>query len=176
MAGEPLSSLRWCRLEAGARRNEEEQPTEGEAFWHSSRSRPLPFELVGLQCSRSPTRASRKMRKRWNDGSTPRLFAAGSLSIPSSDTSATLSFFYWPTTNDSSSYAWQEADIINSSGQVIQQLFRKTVNNRTWISSSFDLSKYVGQKIGVQFLDHETSNGGSYYAYMYVDDVTLTAH
>jgi hypothetical protein len=59
-AGEPLSSLRWCRLQAGARRNEEEQPTEEEAFWHSSRSCPLPFELVGLQCSRSPTRASCK--------------------------------------------------------------------------------------------------------------------
>ncbi|HEX4204544.1 MAG TPA: hypothetical protein VHZ51_10195 [Ktedonobacteraceae bacterium] len=26
MAGEPLCSLRWCRLEVGARRNEEEQP------------------------------------------------------------------------------------------------------------------------------------------------------
>jgi hypothetical protein len=26
VAGEPLCSLRWCRLEAGARRNEEEQP------------------------------------------------------------------------------------------------------------------------------------------------------
>jgi hypothetical protein len=60
LAGEPLSSLRWRRLEAGTRRNEAEQPTEGEAFWHSSRSCPLPFEVVGLKGSRSPTRVSRK--------------------------------------------------------------------------------------------------------------------
>ncbi|MBV9711587.1 MAG: hypothetical protein JO011_11840, partial [Ktedonobacteraceae bacterium] len=96
------------------------------------------------------------------------------VSIPGSVRSASLSFFYWPATNDSSSYAWQEADIINSSGQVIQQLFRKTTNNRTWIPLTFNLSSYAGQTIGIQFLDHENSNGKSYYAYMYVDDVTLT--
>lgn len=96
--------------------------------------------------------------------------------IPNSITSATLSFFYWPATNDSSSYAWQEADVVNSSGQVVQQLFRKTANNRAWVSVSFDLSKYAGQTIGIQFLDHENSNGKSYYAYMYVDDVALTVH
>lgn len=96
------------------------------------------------------------------------------VTIPSSTTSASLTFSYWPTTNDSSSYAWQEADIINGSGQVIQQLFRKTANDRAWISLTFDLSKYAGQTIGIQFLDHENSNGQSYYAYMYVDDVALT--
>ncbi|OLD83652.1 MAG: hypothetical protein AUF64_04395 [Chloroflexi bacterium 13_1_20CM_54_36] len=96
--------------------------------------------------------------------------------LPSLITSATLSFYYWPATNDSSSYGWQEADILNSSGQVIQQLFQKTTTNRTWIQLSFDLSKYAGQAIGIQFLDHEDSNGFSYDAYMYVDDVPLTAH
>jgi len=98
------------------------------------------------------------------------------VTIPSSATSASLSFYYWPTTNDSSKYAWQEADIINSSGQVIQQLFRKTTNDRAWIQLTFDLSKYRGQTIGIQFLDHENANGYSYYAYMYVDDVALTVH
>lgn len=99
--------------------------------------------------------------------------ASQMVTIPGSARSASLSFFYWPTTNDSSAYAWQEADIINSSGQVIQQLFRKTTNDRTWISLTFDLSAYAGQTIGVQFLDHEDANGGSYYTYLYVDDVAL---
>jgi len=98
------------------------------------------------------------------------------ITLPSSTTSATLDFYYWPTTNDTSSYAWQEADITNSGGQVIQQLFKKTTNDRTWLHVSFDLSKYAGQTIGIQFLDHENSNGSSsYYSYMYVDDVTLSA-
>ena len=98
------------------------------------------------------------------------------VTIPSSATSVTLSFSYWPASNDSISYAWQEADIINTSGQVIQRLFQKTANDHTWIRLTFDLSKYVGQTIGIQFLDHENSNGYSYYTYMYVDDVALTVH
>jgi hypothetical protein len=99
--------------------------------------------------------------------------ASQMVSLPSSITSAILSFYYWPTTNDTSTYGWQEADILNSSGQVVQQLFRKTTNDRAWILLTFDLSKYAGQTIGIQFLDHENSNGLSYYTYMYVDDVAL---
>src|SRR6266700_2901100 len=98
------------------------------------------------------------------------------VTIPGLDTSGTLSFSYWPASNDSSSYAWQEANIINSSGQVIERLFQKTTNDRTWIQLTFDLSRYAGQTIGIQFLDHENSNGYSYYTYMYVDDVALTVH
>ena len=98
------------------------------------------------------------------------------VTIPSSATSGMLSFSYWPASNDSSSYAWQGVNIINSSGQVIQRLFQKTTNDRTWIQLTFDLSRYAGQTIGIQFLDHENSNGYSYYTYMYVDDVALTVH
>lgn len=95
------------------------------------------------------------------------------VSIPASATSATLSFFYWPATNDTSSFAWQEVDVLNSSKQVIAQLFRKTANDRTWKTLSFNLVQYAGQTIGIQFLDHENSNGQSFFTYMYVDDVAL---
>lgn len=102
--------------------------------------------------------------------------ASQTVTLPASATSATLSFFYWPATNDTGSYAWQEADILNSSGQIVQQLFQKTTNDRAWISFSADLSKYAGQTISIRFLDHELANGQSYYAYMYVDDVALNIH
>lgn len=95
------------------------------------------------------------------------------VTVPGSSTCATLSFYYWPASNDNISYAWQEADVINSSGQVVQQLFRTLSNTRNWTQSTFNLSQYAGQTIGIQFLDHELSNGQSFYAYMYVDDVTL---
>ena len=95
------------------------------------------------------------------------------LTIPSAAKSATLSFYYWPASNDSSKYGWQGADVINSSGTVIRLLFRNTTNDRTWIQMTFDLSAYAGQTIGIQFLDEEMSNGYSYYTYMYVDDVAL---
>jgi len=97
------------------------------------------------------------------------------VTIPGGAKSANLTFYYWPASNDSSTYAWQEADIVNSSGTIIQQLFRNTTNDRSWIQMNFDLSSYAGQTIGIQFLDHENSNGGAYYNYMYVDDVSLTA-
>ena len=97
------------------------------------------------------------------------------VAIPGGAKSANLTFYYWPASNDSSTYAWQEADIVNSSGTIIQQLFRNTTNDRSWIQMNFDLSSYAGQTIGIQFLDHENANGGAYYNYMYVDDVSLTA-
>ena len=97
------------------------------------------------------------------------------VSIPGNVKHASLSFYYWPASNDSSTYGWQEADVIDSHGNVLQQLFQNTTNDRVWIQMTFDLSAYAGQTIGIQFLDHEESNGYSYYTYMYVDDVTLTA-
>ncbi len=95
------------------------------------------------------------------------------VTIPGNAKTATLSFYYWPASNDSSTYAWQEADIVDSNGNVLQQLFRNTTNDQSWIQLSFDLSSYAGKTIGIQFLDHENSNGYSYYTYMYVDDVAL---
>lgn len=96
------------------------------------------------------------------------------VSIPGTATSANLSFYYWPASNDSSLYAWQEANIVDSNGNVLQQLFVNTTNDRTWIQMNFDLSAYAGQTIGIQFLDHEQASSSSYYTYMYVDDVSLT--
>ncbi len=96
------------------------------------------------------------------------------VSIPAGSKHASLGFYYWPARNDSSTYGWQEADVVDGSGNVLQQLFVNTTNDRVWIQMSFDLSAYAGQTIGIRFLDHESSGGGSYYTYMYVDDVSLT--
>ncbi len=95
------------------------------------------------------------------------------VTIPSSARQASLSFYYWPASNDSSTYGWQEADVIDSNGNVLQQLFVNTTNDRVWVQMTFDLSIYAGQTIGIQFLDHEDSGGSSYYTYMYLDDVSL---
>ncbi len=95
------------------------------------------------------------------------------MSIPGGAKRVSLSFYYWPASNDSSTYGWQETDVIDSSGNVLQQLFMNTTDDQNWVQLSFDLSKYAGQTIGIRFLDHEQSGGGSYYTYMYVDDVTV---
>ena len=77
------------------------------------------------------------------------------VTIPGGAKSANLTFYYWPASNDSSTYAWQEADIVNSSGTIIQQLFRNTTNDRSWIQMNFDLSSYAGQTIGTRTLTEE---------------------
>ena len=66
--------------------------------------------------------------------------------------------------------------MIDSSGNVLQQLFVNTTNDLVLVQLTFDLSIYSGQTIGIQFLDHENSGGGSYYTYMYVDDVSLNVN
>jgi hypothetical protein len=95
------------------------------------------------------------------------------VTIPSSAHSANLSFYYWPASNDSSTFGWQEADVLGSNGQVLQQLFVNTTNDQTWIQMTFDLSSYRGQTISIQFLAHEQSTSQSYHTYMYVDDVAV---
>ncbi len=99
--------------------------------------------------------------------------ASQMVTIPRSMRSATLSFYYRPASTDSSTYGWQEADLIDSSRNVLQQLFVNTTNDQVWVQLTFDLSAYAGQTVGIQFLDHEESGGGPYYTYMYVDDVSL---
>ncbi len=63
--------------------------------------------------------------------------------------------------------------MIDSNGNVLQQLFVNTTNDQVWVQMTFDLSAYAGHTIGIRFLDHENSGGGSYHTYMYVDDVSL---
>jgi hypothetical protein len=95
------------------------------------------------------------------------------VTIPGGAQKISLSFYYWPASNDSSTYGWQEADVIDSSGNFLQQLFVNTTDDQNWVQMSFELSKYAGRTIGIRFLDHEQSGSGSYYTYMYVDDVTV---
>src|SRR5207248_9399149 len=67
------------------------------------------------------------------------------VTIPSGTRKATLSFYYWPSSNDSSTYGWQEADVIGSNGNVLRQLFVNTTNDQVWVQMTFDLSSYIGQ-------------------------------
>ena len=130
----------------------------------------------GISPRRTQTRAHSgrySLKLGYSSGQQGDSIAHQMVTIPSSARNATLSFYYWPASNDSSIYGWQEADLIDSSGNVLQQLFVNTTNDQVWIQMTFDLSAYAGQTIGIQFLDHEDSGGGSYYTYMYVDDVSL---
>ena len=94
------------------------------------------------------------------------------ITIPSTATTATLSFWYWPFTTDTITYDWQEAQVRNSSGGLLAQIMRVCSNSRAWTQVTYDLIAYKGQTIRIYFNTHQDGYGD--LTYMYLDDVTVT--
>ena len=94
------------------------------------------------------------------------------ITIPSTATKATLTFWYWPSTTDTITYDWQEAQVQNASGATLAQIMKVCSNAQVWTQVSYDLTSYKGQTIRVYFNDH--GDGFGDLTYMYLDDVTVT--
>ncbi|MGH9643957.1 MAG: hypothetical protein ACRD3Q_16235 [Terriglobales bacterium] len=95
-----------------------------------------------------------------------------SITIPSTATKATLTFWYWPATTDTITYDWQEAQVQNSSGATLAQVMKVCQNTQAWTQVTYDLTSYKGQTIRIYFNDHQDGYGD--LTYMYVDDVSVT--
>ncbi|MGA8102422.1 MAG: phospholipase D-like domain-containing protein [Candidatus Acidiferrales bacterium] len=94
------------------------------------------------------------------------------VAIPVGST-ATLSYWYWPSTTDTISYAWQEAQIQNTSGTTLAEVMKAASNTKTWTQVTYNLTPAAGQAIRVYFNAH--GNGySSDNVYMYLDDVAVT--
>lgn len=86
---------------------------------------------------------------------------------------ASLTYWYWASTTDTISYAWQEAQIQNTSGTTLAEVMKVASNTKTWTQVTYNLTPYAGQTVRVYFNAH--GNGySSDYVYMYVDDVAVT--
>ncbi len=94
------------------------------------------------------------------------------ITIPSTATKATLTFWYWPSTTDTITYDWQEAQVQNASGTMLAQIMKVCSNAQVWTQVTYDLTSYKGQSIRVYFNDH--GDGFGDLTYMYLDDVTVT--
>jgi len=99
-------------------------------------------------------------------------FLYQTITIPSSATKATLTFWYWPATTDSITYDWQEAQVQNTSGTMLAQIMKVCSNAQAWTQVTYDLTSYKGQTIRIYFNDHQDGYGD--LTYMYVDDVSVT--
>jgi len=97
------------------------------------------------------------------------------VTIPSSATKATLSFWYWPTTNDTITYAYQEAQVQNSSGTTLAEVMKVASNTKAWTEVTYDLSGYIGQTVRIYFNVHGAGSS-SYYSGMYVDAISVTVN
>ena len=94
------------------------------------------------------------------------------ISIPSTATKATLTFYYWPSTTDTITYDWQEAQVQNTSGTMLAQIMKVCSNAMAWTPVTYDLTSYKGQTIRIYFNDHGDGYGD--LTYMYLDDITVT--
>jgi len=95
------------------------------------------------------------------------------ITIPSTAKEATLTFWYWPGTNDTISYAYQECLIENTSGTTLATVLKVASNTKTWTQVTYNLTSYKGKTIRVYFAVH--GNGYSPdYVYMYLDDISVT--
>ncbi len=95
------------------------------------------------------------------------------ISIPSTATTATLTFWYYAGTNDTITYAYQEALIENSSGTTLATPLKVASNTKKWTQVTYSLNSYIGETVRLYFAVH--GNGySSDYVYMYLDNVSVT--
>ena len=93
------------------------------------------------------------------------------VTIPSN---GVLTFWVNEGTNDSLTYADQEADLLDSSGNVVDTIFSEAASTNGWVERTYNLSQYAGQSYWLFFGVYGNGWGGG-YIYQYLDDVSLTA-
>ncbi len=84
----------------------------------------------------------------------------------------TLNFWYWPFTADTIDHDWQEAQLRDSNGNKLVQIFKLASNAQTWTEVSYDLTPYKGQTIQIYFNSHQDGDGD--LTFMYLDNVSIT--
>jgi hypothetical protein len=96
-----------------------------------------------------------------------------SVSIPSTATSATLSFWIRIDTSESGSTAYDTAKVQVVDGSTTSTLatYSNANANSTYVQKSFDVTAYKGKTIAVKFLMNEDSSLQTSFV---VDDTALT--
>jgi hypothetical protein len=94
------------------------------------------------------------------------------IAIPAGANSATLSFWYWPGSDDMIYYDWQEVQVRRDDGQTLAQVMRVCNSTQTWTQVTYDLTSFKGQTIQLWFNVHQDGYGDR--TYMYLDDITIT--
>ena len=95
------------------------------------------------------------------------------VTVPATLQSPTLTFWFWPWSADSISFDWQEAQIRDTNGNRLAQIFKVDSNSQSWSYITFDLTPYKGQTIQLYFNVHEDGDNYGYLTYMYLDDIAI---
>ncbi len=93
------------------------------------------------------------------------------VTIPSN---GVLTFWVWQQTNEvNTEYSYQEADLLDAYGDVVDNLYTTVSNAQSWVQKSFNLASYAGQTYYLYFGVHGDGTSGE-HDMQYVDDVSLT--
>lgn len=85
-----------------------------------------------------------------------------------------VTFWLYQGTNETSTtYAFQEADLLDSSGSVVYNMYTSAATTGAWVQKTYDLSAYAGKTYWLYFGVYGDGNS-SHYIYQYVDDVAWT--
>jgi hypothetical protein len=93
------------------------------------------------------------------------------IAIPSTASTATLTFSYLGASTDTITYDWQEAQVQNTAGTVLAQIMKVCTNSKVWTTVTYNLIAYKGQTIRIYFNAHGDGYGD--LTYMYLDDVSV---
>jgi len=95
------------------------------------------------------------------------------ITLPSTgSSSAMLSFWYWPATEDTIQYDAQQAMIFNPVWRRLATVLNVAEDTQQWTFKSQDLTPYLGSDINLYF--NVLNDGvGNLPTYMYVDDVSI---
>lgn len=95
------------------------------------------------------------------------------VTVPSTLQNPTLTFWFWPSSQDSIAFDWQEAQIRDTAGNRLAQVFNVSSNSQSWRYVTFDLTPYRGQTVQLYFNVHEDGDSYGYLTYMYLDEVAI---
>lgn len=98
--------------------------------------------------------------------------AKQTITLPSTASSATLRFWYYPISGDA--YDGQYCWILNTYGHVLAEPLRlrwPNSNSQAWTLRTYDLTPFLGQTVRIHFEVFNNGSGG--ITTMYVDDVTV---
>ncbi|MDQ2679813.1 MAG: S53 family serine peptidase [Candidatus Eremiobacteraeota bacterium] len=88
--------------------------------------------------------------------------------------SGQLSFYVYQLSNESdTSYAYQEADLLDTNFNVVQNFYTTVNNHAGWVHQTVDLSAYAGGTYYLYFGVHGDGYGGL-NTQQYLDDVSLS--
>ncbi len=95
------------------------------------------------------------------------------ITVPADLQTPTLTFWFWPSSQDSIEFDWQEVQIRDTGGNQLAQVFKTDSNIQSWNYVTFDLTPYKGQTVQLYFNVHQDGDSYGYLTYMYLDDVAI---